>query len=665
MNKKELIEELLADLCVLHKDGLPHLRSEKSISYISEFFNERGMWETGQMIIENLFEDDKQFKNSDLNKVIKYKTVNDEDAEGKVGNLLRRPKEEDAYIQAVAALGGKDSDRYKKAMDDLGAEGQPNRDIEKEREKGEKASGGVGGEEPQTGTAFDPETKGGAAYLKNLPDEDPAKPDSMKNNDDVSDKQRRIIAGKDKTLKKIDTLETPEFNKDLIPNDDEFAERNKNISNPIPPQPYKIPQSLIGDVKFPKKYITALERMMNTKPTGDGTKWNHYSDIPGGAGQISAQAGELMTMMGVTMDETKFEEFTNSLLQHEADLIKNNPKLKSESTRIITKSWINSSKNNRTAILNRIAKEYPNSEIIVAGWDTKDDVESLGLDNYGANKGFSTDMYLKIKTEDGVDILDEISLKKSTEVNFLNSGAGKFSEWDDNLPDIINQNVYRDNQRNRLTEYGEKFKQDIDTLLSSGSDTATELIKTFKAKKIDFTQALNATKIGKGSRANSKVILETIKALANNGNVDAIKYLDETNKIHNEFQKNAISAITENPKMKEGMLSEIRSEFPLKAISDGEETMAIGEYSLDRTVMKEIFGTSDYDDIKERLSAEPGPPPFLGYRAEIGDNVIPLAEIKVREDGVGYGGQIKFEMQLDRRFAKVLKRANEIVYSKK
>jgi hypothetical protein len=187
MNEKELIEELLADLCILHTDGLPNLQSERSISYISEFFNKRGMWETGQMIIENLFEDDKQFKNPALNKVIKYKTVNGDDAEGKVGNLLRRPDTEDAYKKAVATLGGEDSDTYKKAMDDLGGEGQPDRDIEGEREKKDDAGGG---EEPETGTAFDPKTKGGAAYLKGLPDTDPAKPKSMKD-----DSEETLSAG--------------------------------------------------------------------------------------------------------------------------------------------------------------------------------------------------------------------------------------------------------------------------------------------------------------------------------------------------------------------------------------------------------------------------------------------------------------------------------------
>jgi hypothetical protein len=90
---------------------------------------------------------------------------------------------------------------------------------------------------------------------------------------------KREIGGKDKTLKKVDTLSAEEFGRDLEPNDDDFTKRNAKIANPIPPQPYQIPESLKQNTKFPKKYLTALERMMNTKPTGDGTKWTHYSNI--------------------------------------------------------------------------------------------------------------------------------------------------------------------------------------------------------------------------------------------------------------------------------------------------------------------------------------------------------------------------------------------------
>lgn len=473
------------------------------------------------------------------------------------------------------------------------------------------------------------------------------------------------IGSKDKTLSNIDTLKSEEFNKPLTPNDDEFNKKNQKFANPIPPEPYKLPDDIVSNPKFPKKYLTALERMMNTLPTGDATKWYHYSDSPGGAGQISAQAGELMTMIGTSMTDDEFKKLTNSLLEHESALVKNNPKLKKENSRIITKSWITAAQNNRTAILNNLKNEFPDSEIIATAWDTKNDVESLGMKDYKKNKGFSTDMYIKVKTKDGKEILKEVSLKKSTLVNLLNSGAGMFSEWDSDLPDDINQNIYRDTQRNLLVETGNKLKKSVNDLLKSNSPQAIELKKVIESKGIDFDKALEDTQNGNGSREKSKVILEAIKQLANAGNKDAEAHIRAADTNHRKFQEKAIRAITENPKMKEGMLKEIRSEFPLKAVSDGEEIMAIGEYSLDRSVMKKIFGTDKYDEIKEKLEAHAGPPPYIGYRADVGGKVIPVAEINIRENGVGYGGQIKFEMVLDKRFAKILKQANIDMYSKK
>ena len=190
MTKQSIIEELIDDLCLLTNDGLPDLRSSQSLSYISEFFTSRGMSEIGNKLIQSLTEAD-QFSNPALNKVIQYKTVNGEDAEGKVGNLLRRPKEEDAHQKALAAIGGEGSDTYKKAMDDLGGENQPQRDIEKEKEKSADAGAEAPAEKEQPKpNAFDANTPGGKAYLDGLPDNDPAKPDSMK-----ADSEKTLSAG--------------------------------------------------------------------------------------------------------------------------------------------------------------------------------------------------------------------------------------------------------------------------------------------------------------------------------------------------------------------------------------------------------------------------------------------------------------------------------------
>ena len=39
----------------------------------------------------------------------------------------------------------------------------------------------------------------------------------------------------------------------------------------------------------------------------------------------------------------------------------------------------------------------------------------MGLSDYQKNKGFSTDMYLRVKTPDG-SVLDEVSLKKNLDM---------------------------------------------------------------------------------------------------------------------------------------------------------------------------------------------------------------------------------------------------------
>jgi hypothetical protein len=124
--------------------------------------------------------------------------------------------------------------------------------------------------------------------------------------------EERIISGKDKTLIKTNSLESKAFSQDMIPNDDDFAKKNAKLANPTPPDAFKLPEDLVSNPKFPKRYMKALERMMNTRPTGDATKWSHFSDIPGGAGQISAQAGELMTMMGTSMTNDEFTKLTES-----------------------------------------------------------------------------------------------------------------------------------------------------------------------------------------------------------------------------------------------------------------------------------------------------------------------------------------------------------------
>ena len=501
------------------------------------------------------------------------------------------------------------------------------------------------------------------------------------------------VGEKDKSLKQGDPTKSEVYSMDLPPDEADFQKRNAKFANPTPPEPYKMPDFMKNNPKFPKKYLTALERMLNTQPKGAATKWQHYSDIAGGAGQISAQAGELMTMMGATMSDKEWNEFSNSILKHEQELkdnhqsvfMKKNKAGKWEDnpgSRVVDSSWVKAATQSRKAILGRLKDQYGDGVEIVAGaWDTKDDVEAMGMSDYSENKGFSTDMYLKVKKPNGEEVLDEVSLKKSTYVNFLNGGAGSFSKWDEDLPDEINQAVYAQKAQERNTSYVSNNIDKINELLKTPK--GKEIAAVLKSKKFDSVEQILDPNTKGASRDKQKVLWTAITALADAGDKSAKEIVDRDKREHAKFQEESVKAITENPKMREGMLNDIRSEFPLKAVSEGEETMAIGPFSLDKKTMKAIFGTDDYDKLKENLVAEPpkqkldkkgkpmfdknGEPvmtaPYIGYKIETSGEVFPVADIGIREDGRGYGGQFKFEMKLNQKgFADRLRKAQSEVY---
>jgi hypothetical protein len=176
MTQHQFIVELLAELSYRSDEGYPILSKVSHQQILEDILEEWGFSELKGELIQNLMEasEDRPFKNPDLNKEIEYTNASGDRAKGKVGNLIRRPKEEDAYKQAMRALGGEDSDRYKKAMTDLGGENQPGRDIEKEREAGDSQPAGQE-TQPERGTAVSPDTPQGREYRKGLSKKDPAK----------------------------------------------------------------------------------------------------------------------------------------------------------------------------------------------------------------------------------------------------------------------------------------------------------------------------------------------------------------------------------------------------------------------------------------------------------------------------------------------------------
>ena len=64
------------------------------------------------------------------------------------------------------------------------------------------------------------------------------------------------------------------------------------------------------------------------------------------------------------------------------------------------------------------------------------------------------------------------------------------------------------------------------------------------------------------------------------------------------------AAVITNESLRNSILESIRREFPIKACADGEEIMAIGDLTINRAVCKELFGTSEFNEIQENLQKQ-------------------------------------------------------------
>ena len=141
------------------------------------------------------------------------------------------------------------------------------------------------------------------------------------------------------------------------------------------------------------------------------------------------------------------------------------------------------------------------------------------------------------------------------------------------------------------------------------------------------------------------------------------------NAIENNIKEHTnavITSINEIPQMRQGMLNAIREEFPLKALFEGEEAMALAQYNCDPKVLKEIFeGAESYEDIQDKLeiSEDDEGELSLVYRAEAGGSEsIPVAKLDARSDGKGYGNTFKFELKVHKAFKDALINGNRDAY---
>jgi len=200
-------------------------------------------------------------------------------------------------------------------------------------------------------------------------------------------------------------------------------------------------------------------------------------------------------------------------------------------------------------------------------------------------------------------------------------------------------------------------------------EIATKIKKIMKREGIsdwsEFVDKLETDNIKLDPREKNKIMLNAI--LATKTDIGE-KHRQDMKQRERDFTRNAIEAISKDPAMRSGTLKSLRNNFPLKDVAEGSESMIIGDSVFSKSVLKKMFGTDDFNQIKDRLVVEidSSGQPYLGYSVEVdadgdgeSDNIIPISDINVRADGLGYGNTIKHEMKLKPDFFKRLQSVNE------
>ena len=596
-------------------------------------------------------------------------------------------------------------------------------------------------------TKMSPEQQ--ADYIKKHPKSQKAqdaKEKEKSTDTDKSDKgnvEKQKPVEKDKSLSKVDE---DYYNKDVQPSDDEY-EQTKPVQQKLKDgeSPTKLPDDIFGSPsKVPKKYIKLVERLMNSRYVNQTTPPITSMIDASGAGKIQAQAAEVLSMIGPTLSDDEMKNFMGTLRKHNEKLpqiLKKDgtsykpPKFEKGSEPILSEDWLQSVESVRGGIKSRLDATYGegNWEVENGAWDLKGDVEAMGLSDYQKNKGFSTDMYLRVKTPDG-SVLDEVSLKKNLDIFLSQPSVNAVDEWglvgdekkeydeivrkkqemksagkdkgkeykeltqkqkeilkksNDNIPEEANPKKMNDKTTQSATTFYENVSEEQHSKLQGldendeeyiaslskttgqAKDYCKVLVKTMKSLKHPYSreelrQAMidNGFKpkktVGKYQDKLSVMMMRTLSGEPINDE-SAKGDLDKHLQIGKDFNKSFVENMVKEP-YKSGVMSTIREKFPLKSLMDGEEKMSLGGVNADPEVMKEIFGTTDYDKVQEKLNVQ-GPDDKgeyqLVFQAEVGGDVVPISTIAPRQRGLGYEPVVNLEMNLHNNMKEKLYCANK------
>tara|TARA_Y100000004_G_scaffold185759_1_gene236402 strand:- start:3492 stop:7502 length:4011 start_codon:yes stop_codon:yes gene_type:complete len=251
------------------------------------------------------------------------------------------------------------------------------------------------------------------------------------------------------------------------------------------------------------------------------------------------------------------------------------------------------------------------------------------------------------------------------QVDFSEIHAGTFSDRLRKLHidfmgkgDNLNKakNFWKKSIEKHTNEFETLSAKDAKNMMKAGSPWSQEkkdIYSMWSFYKGDINSLHNDLEKGSSDKGNrrptNKIMYTSSKYLS--GFDEHLKSLEELN---NNYTKNAHNAIAHDKELQQGMLREIKDNFPIQAVMEGEENMAIGHVHFNQDTARKLFGVDSWNDVKENLTVkvDSSGSPYLAHVAEITGKITPLSTIVIRPDGIHYGGQMKFEQKLHPELAK-------------
>jgi len=142
-----------------------------------------------------------------------------------------------------------------------------------------------------------------------------------------------------------------------------------------------------------------------------------------------------------------------------------------------------------------------------------------------------------------------------------------------------------------------------------------------------------------GDKYYKKAVMNLNKLMSSNNVSNAEKWLVSHTDISKQFIIEATQTIANDSKFRNSLVAKLKNELPIQGMVEGRETLQIDGLYLSKDHMTHMFGTDNWNDIKEHISISIDKSGQSNLTYSLGDkNIIKIGSIGIREKGIGYDG---------------------------